>query len=55
MLETIAWRLFRIDFWETRPGKWLCRRSHHSCGVWWFNADGLEPDMHCKRCGDDLG
>ena len=33
----------------------LCRIRNHPCGVVWYNASGLEPDMHCKNCGDDLG
>lgn len=32
-----------------------CRMNGHKCGVWWVNANGLEPDMTCKNCGDDLG
>jgi hypothetical protein len=32
-----------------------CRWRGHPEGVWWFNAGGSEPDMHCKGCGDDLG
>jgi len=33
----------------------ICRARNHPCGVWWYNPQGLEPDMHCKNCGDDLG
>jgi hypothetical protein len=33
-----------------------CRMHGHPCGVWFYRFDGgLEPDMHCKDCGDDLG
>ena len=32
-----------------------CRALGHRCGVIWYNPYGLEPDMHCKNCGDDLG
>ena len=32
----------------------VCRAKGHPCGVWWYNVNGLEPDMHCKNCGDDL-
>jgi len=32
----------------------LCRARGHT-DVWWFNPGGLEPDMNCTRCGDDLG
>jgi hypothetical protein len=33
----------------------LCRIRNHPSGVWWYNLHGLEPDMRCKGCGDDLG
>lgn len=33
----------------------MCRLSHHPRGVIWDNIGGLEPDMHCKTCHDDLG
>lgn len=32
----------------------LCRIEGHPCGVWYYNPTGLEPDMTCKNCGDDL-
>ena len=31
----------------------VCRLRGHD-GVWWYSM-GDEPDMHCRRCGDDLG
>lgn len=59
---------FRVDWWkyllERRRGDrhyrgvlltFLCRARGHPFGVWWYNPNGLEPDMHCKNCGDDLG
>jgi hypothetical protein len=33
----------------------VCRGKGHPDGVIWYNPGGLEPDMHCKNCGDDLG
>lgn len=33
----------------------ICRLRNHPAGVVWYNPNGLEPDMHCKNCGDDLG
>lgn len=33
----------------------LCRARAHPAGVVWYNPAGLEPDMHCRNCGDDLG
>ena len=32
----------------------LCRLGGHPRGNVWFTQD-LEPDRHCKTCGDDLG
>ena len=34
--------------------KIICRYKGHPDGVWWYNLNGSEPDMHCKNCGDDL-
>jgi len=33
----------------------ICRVRNHPKGVWYYDPNGLEPDMHCKNCGDDLG
>lgn len=33
----------------------ICRIKNHPCGVVWYNSLGIEPDMHCKNCGDDIG
>ncbi len=33
----------------------ICRIKGHPCGVVYYNSTGLEPDMHCKNCGEDLG
>jgi len=33
----------------------ICRAKGHSCGVWFYNMNGDEPNMTCKNCGDDLG
>ena len=33
----------------------LCRFRGHPCGVIWYNLSGIEPDMTCRNCGDDLG
>jgi len=32
-----------------------CRLNNHKDGPIWYNPDGVEPDMRCKRCGEDLG
>jgi len=33
----------------------ICRVRNHPAGVWWYNPGGIEPNMHCRNCGDDLG
>lgn len=33
----------------------ICRAKGHPAGVWWYDLNDIEPDMHCKNCGDDLG
>lgn len=52
------WRLHQYrypdNWWLTRAGQWLCGRRGHT-DVVWYNPGGTEPDMHCKRCGKDLG
>jgi len=55
---------FYIWWWRmilTKPAygiSWLtaiiCRIRNHPCGVIWYNASGLEPDMRCKNCEDYL-
>lgn len=32
----------------------LCRIKGHPNGPTWYNASGLEPDMSCIDCGDEL-
>lgn len=41
--------------WCSWPARLWCRYRGHPCGVVWYNVGGLEPDMSCKRCADDLG
>jgi hypothetical protein len=36
-------------------GTALCRMKGHPAGPRWYNPGGLEPDMRCWHCGDDLG
>lgn len=31
-----------------------CRMNGHPSGPWYYNANGFEPDMRCKDCGDEL-
>jgi hypothetical protein len=35
--------------------RFICRSRNHPCGIVYYNPAGLEPDYHCKNCGDDLG
>ncbi len=60
---------FTIDWWKYilqpvdvsdegfsfRVRAYICRARGHPYGVVWYNTNGLEPDMTCKNCGDDLG
>lgn len=32
-----------------------CRARGHPYGVYWYKSTGMEPDMTCNNCGDDLG
>lgn len=32
-----------------------CRMRGHPRGIIYYNPGGLEPDSHCKGCGDDIG
>jgi hypothetical protein len=55
---TVSWWKYLLapKSWDE---SWLtvisCRVKGHPCGVRWVNPGGLEPDMTCKICGDDLG
>lgn len=52
---------FTLEWWKyllAKPRSWTafwCRMKGHPEGTVWFNPGALEPDMHCKNCGDDLG
>lgn len=54
-------RWFRYSWWsyllQDCKGwtHFWCRVSQHKCGVWWYNSHGLEPDMRCQNCNEDLG
>jgi hypothetical protein len=51
-------RWFNIYWWEyicAKPFSWItfcCRIKGHPNGSWYYNPHGLEPDDHCKDCGD---
>ncbi len=40
-------------FWRLR--RLICRLKGHPPGVYFYNPGGMEPDMHCMGCGDNLG
>jgi hypothetical protein len=43
--------------WGRRVENWnhlMCRIRCHPCGPIFFNPGGLEPDGHCKNCGDEI-
>jgi hypothetical protein len=37
------------------PKMIVCRIKKHPNGVVWQNVYGLEPNMRCKNCDEDLG
>lgn len=52
---------YRGDFFENplaRLGNYVarcyCRYKGHG-KVFWYNLGGMEPDMRCQDCGEDLG
>ena len=51
---TIDWYKYILFPWKGMDAV-LCRMGGHRCGVIWYTSWGVEPDMHCKNCGDDLG
>jgi hypothetical protein len=57
---TIDWYkyLFEKPSYEAKMycgwiGRIICRIKGHK--LTWFIVHGLDPDMTCKNCGDDLG
>lgn len=50
---------WRWSWWISRQLAYLfrcqCRARNHPYGVGWYNVGGLEPDMTCTGCGEDLG
>lgn len=51
-------RDWRWSWWISHQLAYLfrcqCRARNHPYGVGWYNVGGLEPDMHCQGCGEDL-
>ncbi len=59
--STFRWT-WRDEYVTNHVGRWLnylsrckCRATGHPCGVYFYNAGGMEPDMRCRGCGEDLG
>jgi hypothetical protein len=50
---------WRWSWWVSSKLAYLfrcqCRARSHPYGVVFYNAGGLEPDMTCNGCGEDLG
>lgn len=60
VVEWLQWRLpwtnllferYEVSRWELIK----CRYQGHPAGVIYYNPGGLEPDMHCLNCNEDLG
>lgn len=49
-----SWYRYIFKPWKGLRVMW-CRMRGHPCGVVWFNPGGLEPDMTCLNCEEDLG
>jgi hypothetical protein len=49
----IWWYKFLFTDYKGLRNLWCRIRGHHG-GVVWYSS-GLEPDMTCKDCGEDLG
>ncbi len=57
-------RWFTLVWWQyllEKPARgssmfkaFFCRMLVHPAGVIYYNPIGLEPDMRCKNCGDEL-
>ena len=43
------------DGWQGWVRSIRCRLRNHPEGIVYFNSMGLEPDYHCRGCGDELG
>lgn len=56
---TPAWYGYMFSFDDNyclteKVGIIWCRIRMHPNGPVWFTPGGLEPDMHCKDCGEGL-
>jgi len=52
---------FSLEWWQylligcTGWENFWCRARGHNAGVYYYSANGSEPDMRCLCCGEDLG
>jgi len=53
--DFIAWKLHWLYLFAGLFSRAWCRWRGHPAGVFWYNPSGMEPDMRCKGCGEDLG
>ncbi|MEK6833381.1 MAG: hypothetical protein AABY32_05015 [Nanoarchaeota archaeon] len=51
---TISWWEYLLEKCEGWDNFW-CRVKGHPHGIVFYNPNGLEPDTHCKDCGEDIG
>ena len=54
-LDLIRYMLEPTRGYTSRIGTAWCRLRSHPAGIVFFNPGGLEPDYHCRNCGDDCG
>lgn len=52
LLDICIWR-YAFDKPESFEN-FLCRLKGHPHGPVYFNVGGLEPDMSCRDCGEEL-
>ena len=55
-MKWFTWQWYAYLFKDcTGLRNFICRAKGHPYGVWYYNPDGLEPDMRCRNCGENLG
>lgn len=53
---TLDWWKYLFEHYRNQTPTWrqvFCRARGHGDVVWY--TMGFEPDMHCRRCGEDIG
>lgn len=51
---TLMWWRYLLTDCKGWTNFW-CRVRGHPYGVAWYNPGGMEPDMRCNNCDEDLG